>query len=61
MKPDVSSSSEAQLLMGETKLFEILNQLNQLVRKMIHCFEGLEIQADDACWSKQSKNQPKHE
>ncbi len=28
--------------MGETKLFEALNQLNQLLRKMIRCFEALE-------------------
>ncbi len=27
--------------MGETNLFEALNQLNQLLLKMIHCFHRL--------------------
>lgn len=30
------------VVMGETKLFENVSQLNQLLRKMISCFEALE-------------------
>ncbi len=42
---------------GETNLFEILNQLNKLLCKMIHSFEVLERpHASDACRSKLCKN-----
>ncbi len=46
--PDVGKSvfksSLSMLVMGEIKLFKALNQLNQLLRKMINCFEELETQ-----------------
>ncbi len=57
-----------EIVMGETNLFEALNQLNQLFHKMIHCFEALETpHPGDACWSivckcnkNKNKNRLKH-
>ncbi len=45
--------------MGETKLFEALNQLKQLFLKMIRCFEAFEPpQSDGICWSKHVQHKP---
>ncbi len=38
----VQGRAHPPLVMGQTNLFEASNQLNQLIRKMIHCFEALE-------------------
>lgn len=41
------------LVKGEKKLFEALNQLNQLIHEPIHCSEALNRpQACDTFWSK---------
>lgn len=44
---------QGQLVMGETKPFKSLNQLNHLLHKVIHCFKAL---AGDAFWSEQFTN-----
>ncbi len=46
-----------EAVMGETKLFEALNQVNQMLWKMIRCFEALETaHAGDTCWWKPCKS-----
>ncbi|MGL4614991.1 MAG: hypothetical protein ACRCVV_14050, partial [Shewanella sp.] len=47
-----------QLVMGEIKLFEASNQLNQLLRKLIQFFEAVRntTHAGDPCWSKECKS-----
>jgi len=43
-------------MMGEIKLFKTSKQLNQLLCKMIHCFEVFETpHAGDPYWSEQCK------
>ncbi len=45
---------------GETKLFESLNQLNQLLCKMIHYSEALETPHADQNGANEIKTQSKH-
>lgn len=48
---------EGVLVMGETKLFKTLNQLNQLLHKMFHCCDACRSEGFNAV---ETQNALKH-